>query len=532
MEKKFYIINTSIFNLPLNGTHILSNRKFAKGFEQNGYKVVEILSDEEVEKIENVKGNIIILSSFIDFKNDWNKIVDFGKKYDQLFYILWCWHWCDNPPFKYWVHTFQEYKFEPTIEIFKNEYKLFKNLEADNKFIPYRFSSYVDPKSNFKELNKNKSIDLIYIGCSYEMDKINVIQQKNYNSFINISGGGKDAITGEKFSELYRKSKICLGFMAEENNQKNTITERIWEAFSFGCLVLTNSKCAEIVTKGVAVYYTDTQDLLNKIDFYLANEEERNLKIEKGYDIFTSYGNYKYNANEFIKLMQKKINLIYIFTGFHTASTFINHKLTKYLNKKALNLWDLKNEKIEDYILKTHCNPNEYINYINKADILIIPFRKKSKILQTGYFQDNNFNINTDLNINKYKYWLNKNHDHFVFNYDYVLNIVKHFSLKLDFSIKCYNIFNINQKYIIIIDTQNSIPDDFFEEIYKIYYGKEFDKSISIDSNICANLSIDKIKNKFCKTAEFNNFKEIILNLNLNQEYDDIYYKIINNFKK
>ena len=306
--KTFYIINTSVLKLHLDGTHILSNRKLAKGFEQNGYKVVEILSDEEVEKIENVKGNIIILSNFMDFKNDWEKIVDFGKKYDQLFYILWCWHWCTNPPFKYWVHTFQEYKFEPTIQKFKNEYKIFKNLEADNKFVPYRFSSYVDPESNFKELNKNKSIDLIYIGCSYEMDKINVIQQKNYNSLIHISGGGEDAITGEKFSELYRKSKICLGFMDEENNQKNTITERVWEAFSFGCLVLTNSKSAEIVSEGVAVYYTDTHDLLKKIDFYLENEEERNLKIEKGYDIFTSYGNYKYNANEFINLMNKKIN--------------------------------------------------------------------------------------------------------------------------------------------------------------------------------------------------------------------------------
>lgn len=306
--KKFYIINTSLLPLHLNGTHILSNRKFAKGFQQNGYEIVEILSDGEVEKIENVKGNIIILSNFMDLKNDWNKIEDFGKKYDQLFYILWCWHCVGIPPFKYWVHTFQEYKLEPTVPRFKKEYKLFKRLEAVNKFIPYRFSSYVDPESNFKELNKNKSIDLIYIGSHYEIDKINVIKQKNYNSLIHISGGGKDAITGEKFSELYRKSKICLGFMGKENNQKNTITERIWEAFSFGCLVLTNSKSAEIVSEGAAVYYTDTQDLLKKIDFYLENEEERNLKIEKGYGIFTSYGNYKYNANEFINLMNKKIN--------------------------------------------------------------------------------------------------------------------------------------------------------------------------------------------------------------------------------
>lgn len=52
--KTFYIINTSVLKLHLDGTHILSNRKLAKGFEQNGYKVIEILSDGEVDKIEKV----------------------------------------------------------------------------------------------------------------------------------------------------------------------------------------------------------------------------------------------------------------------------------------------------------------------------------------------------------------------------------------------------------------------------------------------------------------------------------------------
>ena len=43
--------------LDLQGTHIISNRKFAKGFEQNGYEIVEILSEVDVDKIENKLGN-------------------------------------------------------------------------------------------------------------------------------------------------------------------------------------------------------------------------------------------------------------------------------------------------------------------------------------------------------------------------------------------------------------------------------------------------------------------------------------------
>ena len=307
MNNKFYIINTSVLKLHLDGTHILSNRKFAKGFEQNGYEIIEILDDNEVYKIENNKGNIIILSNFMDFKNDWDKIVEFGKKYDNLFYILWCWHCIPNPPFKYWVYTFQEFKIEPIIENFKNEYYLYKKLEKENKFIPYRFSSYIDPNSNFQSLNNIEKIyDVVYIGNGYEIDKIDIIKNNDkINSFIRIGGGGYEAITGQQFENIYRQTKICLGFMADENNQKNTITERIWEAFSFGCLVITNSKAADIITNGVAVYYENSEDFINKINYYLNNEKERFKKIEEGYKIFASYGNYKYNAFEFINLLKK-----------------------------------------------------------------------------------------------------------------------------------------------------------------------------------------------------------------------------------
>ena len=233
----------------------------------------------------------------------------------------------------------------------------------------------------------------------------------------------------------------------------------------------------------------------------------------------------------------KENKKIWILSSFHTGSTFINHEVSKYLNLTPINQWDLKNEKIENYVIKTHDLKNTQ-DYFNIADILIVPFRKKSKILQTGYLQNPNFNIETDINIKKYKNWLNNNINNPVYNNDYVLNIVNYFSLKLDFSKECYNIFNIDQKHIIIIDTQNSIPDKFFEEIYKIYYGKYIYKNTTIstygqDIRISDTISTFKKKHPIIFKRlenELNEFIKIILNMN--KEYDDIYYKIINNFKK
>jgi hypothetical protein len=308
----FYIINTSLFNLHLNGTHILSNRKFAEGFKQNGYNVIEILNDNELNKIENNKGNIIILSNFIDFNSSWDEIIEFGKKYDNLFYILWCWHASPaEPPFKYYIYTFSEYLLEPSNEKFKNEYFLFKDLEKNKKFIPYRFSSYINPNINYKEKNdsEKKEIDCIYIGSPYEIDKIEFIKNTNYNHFIHIfSPGSSKPITGETFEKLYRRSKICFGFISDGNILTNTVTERIWEAFSFGCLVLTNSKTAEIISNGAAIYYKDLDDFKVKLDYYIKNDNERISKINEGYKIFEKRGNYKSNSKEFIDHLNNVIN--------------------------------------------------------------------------------------------------------------------------------------------------------------------------------------------------------------------------------
>lgn len=297
--KKFYILNTSLF--PNHGTHIISNRKLGKGFEQNGYEIIEI-DDNNLSRIENKRDNIIILSNFMDFNKNMDQIIEFSKKYDNIYYILWFWFNIQNIPFKYWVHTFQEYKYEPENIEYKNLYLQFIELTEQNKFIPYCFSSYIDPLSNYKEKNAiKKEIDVLYIGNHYELETLSVIKKQNFNHFIHLSWGGVDAITGDIFEEYYRKSKIVLGLMCPLNNASHTVTERIWEALSFGCLVLTNSKTAEKITDGVVVYYKDVDDLLEKIKFYLENEEERLKKIEKGYDIFISERNYKKNAKQFIE---------------------------------------------------------------------------------------------------------------------------------------------------------------------------------------------------------------------------------------
>jgi hypothetical protein len=303
-KNKFYILSTTLFLLPQNGTHIISNRKFAKGFEQNGYEIVEILNDEDKQLIENNIGNIIILSNFTNIKLEWENISIFAKKYDNICYILWCWHNVANPPFKHFIYTFQHSYVKSDIEAYKQLYDVIENLKMQKKFLPYIFSSYIDPITDYKSLNNNyeKIYDILYIGAGGYDDKTlhQISISTKYKSFIHVSGGGSTAITGQKFEKLYRQSKICLGLMGPLNILGNVITERIWEALSFGTFILTNSKLIESHTNSCAVYYSDTLDCLNKLDYYLENTNERKKKITDGYEIFEKEGNYKKNVLPFI----------------------------------------------------------------------------------------------------------------------------------------------------------------------------------------------------------------------------------------
>lgn len=291
--------------LSVKGTHILSNRKFAKGFQQNGYKVIEIYEDN-INDIDNKYGNFILLSNFMDFENEWNSIVEFGKKYDNLCYILWYWFYI-NPPFRYYIKTSQEVFEEPKNKEDNILYHHIRDLVRKKEFIFYRFSSYIDPISDYKKHNDVPKIyDLIYIGSPYEVQILHAIRKKKkYSSFIHILHTS-NPIYGQEFERLYRSSKICLGFIAPRNLEMNIVTERIWEALSFGCLVLTNSKLAEKLTNGVVVFFQNQSDLFDKIDYYLKNSDEMNFKIKKGYEIFESWANYKRNALEFIELLREK----------------------------------------------------------------------------------------------------------------------------------------------------------------------------------------------------------------------------------
>ncbi|MBP2658232.1 MAG: hypothetical protein H6Q69_1264 [Firmicutes bacterium] len=90
-------------------------------------------------------------------------------------------------------------------------------------------------------------------------------------------------VSSREAAEIYRRSKICLNIHVLDHEGINPRTFEILGTRSFQ--LMDNRKTKNMVRPGAdLVTYDNTTDLLNKIGYYLANEEERKTIANNGYN--------------------------------------------------------------------------------------------------------------------------------------------------------------------------------------------------------------------------------------------------------
>ncbi len=67
------------------------------------------------------------------------------------------------------------------------------------------------------------------------------------------------------------------------------------------CLSDSNAELRKIIPDGCLVYYDDFKDCLNKIIYYISNEDERRRIADAGYNWFCSTFNYKSFWSRFLR---------------------------------------------------------------------------------------------------------------------------------------------------------------------------------------------------------------------------------------
>ncbi len=299
MSKKIILINTA--NLPCPGSHYLHTIKFLSSFKYFDYEYHEVNNINDIEKYEDTENNIFYLSNH-GIPNGNTELDILSAKYKESIFILWSYHWhldYITPRFNKWVLTGEHYRQPPILDAHLKTYN-FQN-KLDN-YIPLTFAANIHPKDLVRRIKfTDYEYDCNYVGACYNSDWMNVIYSK-LNAFIRAT----PPFIPENIRVNSFKNSLCsLGFQSPENKKNFCITERIFEAMSYGCLVFVDSEFISDETNQSVVYVSSVQELVDKLLYFKNNPIELSIIVNRAYDYIQNYGTYYHTCQNFLNGMKK-----------------------------------------------------------------------------------------------------------------------------------------------------------------------------------------------------------------------------------
>ena len=125
------------------------------------------------------------------------------------------------------------------------------------------------------------------------------------NSPLKNTWQGEDSGMGENFARVCSGAKIIFNLVREKNGQSHS--QKTFEIPSCGAFMLTKrtEDQLEFFPEDVAaVYFQTEEELLEKIKFYLKNDDERNKIAAKGFEIAKSH-RYSHRMQEVVNRYKK-----------------------------------------------------------------------------------------------------------------------------------------------------------------------------------------------------------------------------------
>lgn len=297
-----YLINTP--DLPIPGSHYLHTKNFLESFRYFGYKYNEIDNVEELSNIEDTKTNIFYISDHGFHYNQKPNTIEILSSFKESIFLLW--HLHNNldylsTKFNKWILTGEHFRRIPISESHRRSYDLQLTL---NNYVPLTFASNLHPSEiKPKEDISKYKYDCNYIGHYYNVDWSEHLKN-NLNTFIRYT---PPFISEDVRVQSFKDSFASLGFQSKGNVENNCITERIFEALSYGCLLFVDSEHIEEEIKGGVILVTSPQEIVDKINYYQNNLEEANIIINTGIEYVKNKGTYFHTCQNFLN----KIKFLY-----------------------------------------------------------------------------------------------------------------------------------------------------------------------------------------------------------------------------
>lgn len=295
-----YICLVNTPELSTQTTHMLTSSKFCRGWENLGFKKVEITSFEQLKDIPDDELTVFLISNqSLEGNYDINRLKPFSR-FTKATKLLWHFHTYlrlgNEVPFNNWILTGEHYRRPVQSEEHKKSYAFQQTLK---NYHPLTFSCYLSPEEVGTYPRDNVKYDSFFCGHEYQKVWLDKLKAKG-NSLINtnpMTMAEQDRING------FLSSHTSLGFHSTNNILNSCLVERVYEGMGFGTVVLSDNPVAPDATDGVVEYISSFEELEDKIDFYKTHAEFAEKKREKGYHFIRNQGTYLHVATGFIEKM-------------------------------------------------------------------------------------------------------------------------------------------------------------------------------------------------------------------------------------
>jgi len=155
-----------------------------------------------------------------------------------------------------------------------------------HKYLPNAFTA-LDPRI-FYDSGAKRDIDVSFIGTMKDHPDrqagIMALKQKGINVYQS-GGQGEKRLSIEEYALIYKKSKMSLNFCYHPNGRVQ-VKGHVFEATSCGSMLMEaeNPDTARYFEPMVDyVPFSDEKDLVEKVRYYLAHDEEREAIAANGY---------------------------------------------------------------------------------------------------------------------------------------------------------------------------------------------------------------------------------------------------------
>jgi spore maturation protein CgeB len=251
-----------------------------------------------IENINEIHDDaIVFMGDFISVVNPGQLLATISK---NAVYIGWYWHNHDVSMLPYFLHVYENV-LSNTLLADKAVMKKFMDSIPNSCPLLLRANEAIEKIGTYP---RQEVYDFCFMGGRMCED---LVPSHKFKGFYLGVHDTKEYMPYDERRKIYLSSTFALGFQTDDNIKNGHVSQRIFEAMAYGCVVLSNSIHASIQTDGIVEYVDpDKEKFAERMEFFLQNPQYIRIKQQRGYEFVCQYGTNHYS----ISLIMNKLSAI------------------------------------------------------------------------------------------------------------------------------------------------------------------------------------------------------------------------------